>query len=285
MAGVLFGEEGVGNIKYLSAELRRKTLELARRIDNNDYPHYTPWLCIRPLLTKPMSQCALCYINHTPGAILTSTTHLKKIESFLEENHDLTLSNLIGSREDWKILVSGRRRKSVTLELTAAIDFMLAKSNYLNDVYTSLVDMVIPLRQSRARGWSCQYARGAVFLGFPRVYSQLDLALDLAHEMGHQALALLQSSDALIASDWDAPVYSEVRKTNRPAFQSLHAAAAIAFMVKLAKDAEYNDYVHPEFSYPLTVALHNSVLSLRQSCKFTSLGASLMDDFDLIAEI
>jgi len=283
MAGVLFGEQGISNITFLSTELRRKTLDLACRMDNNTYPNYTPWLCIRPLLSNSLSKHELCYRGYTPGEIITDKHHLLDIESFLEEHQELTLSNLIGSREDWRVLLDCGSRESMILELNKAINLLL-DSFYLKCVYPSLVDLIIPLEQPRARGWSCQYARGAVFLGFPSAYSQLNLALDLAHEMGHQALVLLQSADDLIASDWNTPVYSEVRRVNRPAFQSLHAAAAIAFMVTLSKDIGHPEYTHPEFPYSLATALGKAVIALRQSCQFTSLGKSLIDDFELLAE-
>lgn len=283
MTSILFDESGVGNISHLSTELRRKTLELACRIDSTIYTHYTPWLCFRPLLTKTLSHHELCYRLYIQGQIITNKGHLQDIENFLEEHSELTLRNLVGSREDWRILIDSNSRKNMISELNSAIELLL-KSCYFERIYSSLVDFIIPLKQPRARGWSCQYARGAIFIGFPSGYSRLNLALDLAHEMGHQALALLQSSDKVIASDWDTPVYSEVRRTNRPAFQSLHAATAIAFMVKFVKDLGTPDYVHPEFSYPLTVALDKAICSLRQSCQFTAVGELLLDEFKALIE-
>lgn len=167
--------------------------------------------------------------------------------------------------------------------LDQAKTLIVKSSHFFECVYPLLVEMLIPLRQPRARGWTCQYARGAIFLGFAPQYSIFNLALDLVHEIGHQALALFQSADRVIAGDWNTPVYSEVRRTYRPAIQSLHAAAAIAFMCSFAEELGLPRYVHPEFDDSLPKALTRATSYLREACEFTSIGASIMDDFEELA--
>lgn len=73
-----------------------------------------------------------------------------------------------------------------------------------------------------------------MFLSIPRMleFRDLELSINLAHEMGHQALMVLQAADRIVAGDLGMPIFSGVRKTNRPAIQSFHAMIALSFMVE-----------------------------------------------------
>jgi hypothetical protein len=281
MASLILGAAGADTIRRVSETLKRRTRAYASSADGFAYRRYTPWLCARPVLGHSLLSVELATLAYQKGEVMIDSSYLSNVSRFLEDHADLTLNNLIGTQDDWAILLDPlEERPEMVVELRAARDLMTGGSRYLSTVFRSLAEIIVPLRQPRARGWTCQYFRGVVFLGFAPGYPKLDLAMDLAHELGHQALALFQSADRILASNWDAPVYSEVRQTNRPAIQSLHAVAAIAFMLQLAKDLGIPDYVHPEFNDPLGVTLDRGLRSLRRSCTFTELGGNLMRDFE-----
>lgn len=80
---------------------------------------------------------------------------------------------------------------------------------------------------------SHQY-RGGIFLGLPEKNDtcEIELAINLSHELGHQTLMIYQQADPLLVSDFGTPVYSAIRKTERPALMSFHAVAALVSMVE-----------------------------------------------------
>jgi hypothetical protein len=237
MCSLILGEAAPVIIRDLSAALQQETLKQVRAIDAFEFERYTPWLCSRPALDHSLKDEPLCRFEYTRGDVVTDPLYLREIQCFLRGHHALMMSDLIGTSEDWEVLEDIENSRPEMFERLRLECFSIKeRSAFFRDVFDSLVEQIIPLKQPRARGWSLDFARGAVFLGFPPDYSSLDLSLDIVHEMGHQALTLFESVDPIIASDWRAPVYSEVRHTHRPAIQSLHAAAAIAFMTAFLRD-------------------------------------------------
>lgn len=283
MASIIFGEQGAQTIQALSFELQQRTLSRANELDQSCYEFYTPWLCLRPAIEGSLAGHAICHARYQPGHIAIDENYLEGITVLLDEHRSLTRDQLIGSYEDWQILENVDERSEVVPMLKDARACIQENSEFLSLVYTDLVQILVPLKQPRPRGWTCHYARGAVFLGFAPQYSIFDLALDLVHEMGHQALALFQSADRLIASNLDAPIYSEVRRTFRPAIQSLQATAAIAYMTHLAEAAGLSRYVHPEFTVSLPESLQLAIGHLKKGCEFTAVGQEIMNDFEELA--
>ena len=106
-----------------------------------------------------------------------------------------------------------------------------------------LAKTIVPLKtlSPRARpggvGFSTQLIKGAVFLSRPNLgkLSAIELAINLAHEIGHQSLNIYLASDRVIAGKIDAPVYSAIRKTKRPAILSFHAMVALALIVDFSR--------------------------------------------------
>jgi hypothetical protein len=233
---------------------------------------------MRPAVDGPLQDEGLRFAE-VPNGVVFDPAYLGRIERFLTRYSALTRDQLIGSTTDWRVLLNPQTRPDFlpSFERAAAL---CSSSSYLTEVMPEVVDFVVPLEQPRPRGWTCHYFRGAVFLGFPQAYSVLDLALDYVHEIGHQVLAVFQSVDPLIAGDRFAPVYSEVRRTMRPAIQSLQALSAIAFMTHLANSVGERHYRHPEFPYSLRAAHEHAIRHLRSSCSFTEVGAVIMNDFE-----
>ena len=112
---------------------------------------------------------------------------------------------------------------------------------------------------------------------------RLQLAVNIAHELGHQCLYIYQTADPIIAHGLDTPVFSYIRKANRPAIQ---ATVALAFMVRfltqITPDAEDREY----YNHMLSSIRSNFVESLSTygNVTFTDLGQLLYEDLRSYAE-
>src|SRR5690606_18738477 len=78
------------------------------------------------------------------------------------------------------------------------------------------------------------YYRKAIFLSLPKLseISFVEFALNLSHELGHQALMVYEHLDDIVRVDQYSTSYSIIRKTHRPAIQSFHAICATAYMLE-----------------------------------------------------
>jgi len=170
-------------------------------------------------------------------------------------------------------------------------------SPWLGELLDSLLFWIVPIRhrpsgKPKKRGFSTPLCYGVFFLTFEDrslndpEESALQMAVDLAHEAGHHALYAYQSADTLIKGDMTVPVYSAVRQTNRPAIMSLHASAALAFMISLLRDTLGQPTTSPsqatlaarwrrEFEGEQTRALRE----LGGAVSFTPVGKRIFTDF------
>lgn len=284
MPHIIIGPGAENVLTNISRNLRIRTLELSCQLDGRAYAHYSPWMAGRPLWARPAPAALLAAPRTMCGAVITDVVYLSAITEFLNEHPEL-LVELIGSRSDWAIAERvDEDRPGMVEELLEALAEIVSRSSFFGATKTALIEWIVPLRQERPRGWSLQSARGLVFLGFHRGYDRTDLALDIVHEMGHQALALFQSVDPIFESDPQGLVYSEVRKTHRPAIQSLHAASAIAFMTQYLNDVDRLDHIHPDFTKPMPDVLADALQSLDSHCVFTPIGAQIVTDFRRLAK-
>jgi HEXXH motif-containing protein len=96
-------------------------------------------------------------------------------------------------------------------------------------------------------GMSSHSYFGGVFIGLPKVteHARLHLAMNVAHEMGHQALMAYQLADDILESPHELPVYSAVRQTLRPAILSFHALVAIMSMLEFAQRSAQSALLNP----------------------------------------
>lgn len=277
--GLIFGPTAAATISLVAAKLRVETVRRYNEITNGNAVRYSPWMCLSIGLGRVAEDFGLCVLPYQMGHLVTDTTYLRKVEHLLLTHHERTRAQLIGTPSDWAVLEDDEFRPKFALDLSRAID-VCRGDPFLNAAVDAVLNQIIPLAQQRPRGWSSHYFRGTIFLGFPDAYSELDLSLDFIHEIGHQVLAIFQSVDPIFISSPTAPVYSEVRKTFRPAIQSLHALAAISFMTRLLKHVGRPDYTHPEFSYPIIEAHEKALGHLDRDCKFTEIGRHLLMDFE-----
>jgi HEXXH motif-containing protein len=139
-----------------------------------------------------------------------------------------------------KVEINAEKVNHFNKKLESAIQH-ISKIKSFNELFSSSLRSVVPLGEipespclrKNGSGFSAHWLKGAVFLSLPQEhpFPHLELAINLVHEMGHQALMFYQDADPIIEkTDFDRPVYSMIRKTFRPAIMSLHALVAIYFM-------------------------------------------------------
>lgn len=286
MSTLIIGEQALSLIPEIASSLKYSTLSYAKKVDATDYPHYVPWFAARPKLARNQSDSII--YDSMPildGRVVVESRYLSAVQEFIFRDKNLVANTLIGTEEDWLVSCSVKEDRPLMIRgLNEACDNISGKSVFFEMLVRNTVEMIIPLLQKRARGLSSDLFRGAVFLGFPENYSSMNLELDVVHELAHQSLALFQSVDPLFDSDPLRPVYSYVRNNSRPAIQSLHAAAAIAFMAKYCQDCSQSDYIHPDFSERPSIVLIKALIELRRECKFTRVGNDILNNFFEIAE-
>ncbi|MBX9769108.1 MAG: hypothetical protein K2X47_17665 [Bdellovibrionales bacterium] len=114
--------------------------------------------------------------------------------------------------------------------------------DFFSKIFAAFVNGIIPIetadkesqRNRSGNGKSAHWLKGGIFLSRPLTHQnpELELTLNLAHELGHQVLMIYQDCDPLINNGTSHLVYSSIRKTLRPAIMSLHALIANYFMIR-----------------------------------------------------
>tara|TARA_Y100000590_G_scaffold72938_1_gene80213 strand:- start:2198 stop:3058 length:861 start_codon:yes stop_codon:yes gene_type:complete len=181
----------------------------------------------------------------------------------------------------------------------SALEVFNSSNSFAVDVFSSIVKNIIPMKtiESEVRkegvGNSNRESIGALYLSAPSAEPRhLQLAVNIAHEVGHQALMLYQTSDSIIQpAELTRDVYSAVRRIERPAIQSFHALVALVYMydfvnsIDLSKlnNLEKNFIEMQELRYKSW--LKNNVLEFKD-IGFTDIGKMIYDElFNYIESI
>jgi HEXXH motif-containing protein len=163
----------------------------------------------------------------------------------------------------------------------------------------ALCQIIVPLgtnlpgdpRSDVGRGFSSHLFRGAIFMDPPATVDHRfeAYAINLAHELGHQAFFVYQSADPIIDGPLDAPVYSVIRMTDRPAIQSYHAVVASAYMAEfigdwLAKDGSgkpNSEYLSRRLLENIT-HVEGGIRAL-SALRYTDIGRQILDEMQDLA--
>lgn len=294
---LLVGQKAPETISALNTSLRSKTVSVASGLERRDFLRYVPWLCIRPVLPGNFEDPELMDIPLKKGALLNDEEVLERVSAFLNGQAKSIVDPIpadSGRRERFQVYTDIR----ATFPQSAALfrdgrSLLFRSSRLLSQMYNELIDTVVPLKRDCQTGVSSHLARGALLIALFEGYEVFDLALELAHETGHQALMVLQSTDDLIASPHDQPIYSGVRKSLRPAIQCLHASAALAYMIRFSTDlrAANSDEICGRYIERAEAqirtdseALEATLVELARSCEFTRLGSHLIAELATITE-
>ena len=85
-------------------------------------------------------------------------------------------------------------------------------------------------------GMSVMWLKGVIFFEKKQLSSLEQRVENIAHEVAHQVIINYQLNDFLIDGDLNAKVYSGIRRVERPAIMSFHGAAALSYMLLVAKE-------------------------------------------------
>ena len=230
----IIGNGGAAKLSRLSESLFRKIQEADANRTGTFSPYYLPWL------TCPVraDKVGVRSIIPSEDRILRDEFVLRRLRKAYWASRDAPLGEVSITSKCMSIDVRAEKRNLEAL--TSAIDLVVTTNDSWKVRFQSLAQFIIPLKtlgkgvRAGGVGFSSEFAKGAIFLSIPKIakFSEVELSINLAHEMGHQSLMIFQSGDRIIDGDLGAPVFSGVRKTNRPAIQSFHAMIALAFMVE-----------------------------------------------------
>jgi hypothetical protein len=176
---------------------------------------------------------------------------------------------------------------ALAARVAVALSTLFTAAPVLLPVWQAIVVHVIPLlvtspTPSRRFGFSSHHLKGYIFLSFAPPKTAADSATEagadavaLAHELGHQVLMTYQVADPIIASNPDAPVYSAIRGTFRPAILAFHGAMALAYMTHVAERLGIAAAKYYRDGLRLTL------IGLRAArCQYTELGALLASELE-----
>lgn len=174
--------------------------------------------------------------------------------------------------------------------LEQSVKIITSRTDSLTSRFLFLINEIIPevsenpsisLRENGS-GLSTLYYRKGILLGMPtnKEVALFELSLNLAHEIGHQALMIYQLSDELIRDDHGTGIYSVIRLTKRPAILSLHAMMAVVYMLEfsfLRKEESLEIVCGSYFKsrvYELINLLRKALIELK-SLNFTEFGEQI----------
>lgn len=259
------------------------------------YGHFVPWMSQSEWLIKAgdLLQC------HELTDILTEPTILNKLRNLYKADGKGPLS-LLSDAENLGVDIfpgeDGEDGPTHQLFLKAK-HRVLATSPDFRIRFEHLNRTIVPLAQVNEKGtfrtaFTSHDVKGAMFIVIPDVnddpHWKLHLELDMVHELGHMALIVYQSADRLLSSELSLPIYSGVRKTDRPAIMSLHAAIALTYQIEYLGDliAQRNlrrDKSIIDYAIGLKEDLRRSLkdtLNGLERCQFTPLGWEIMEEFE-----
>lgn len=227
------GSMGAERLGHLSGRLFERIVE-SRNERGDEARSYLPWHSCDAFADRIQASS----VPLSKNRILKDSEVLKQMRKAYWGGKMQPLGGVSIASKSMSIDVRAERRDLAVLD--RAIELVRSTDASWEARFDSLVRLVVPLRglgksvREGGVGFSTHYAKGAVFLSIPRQRSfpHIELSINVAHEMGHQALMIYQAADRIIAGDLGQPVFSGVRKTNRPAIQSFHALVALTYMVE-----------------------------------------------------
>lgn len=229
----IMGSHGLQKIRTLSLNLFNKIRIKEETRLAMSLSEYMPWMST-PVFSDRMT--TLFAQSILKDQVLIDETALRILRKSLWESKDLPLGG-VSIKTD--VMTINTRPDEMAIEnYLRAIELVRKSSDRWNTLCDLMVKCLIPLRirkkdvRSGGVGFSTEFLKGAVFLSVPmqEKFKDLELSINLSHEIGHQALMVYQAADPLIVGSLARPVFSAVRKENRPAIHAFHAMTALAFM-------------------------------------------------------
>ncbi|MAV91982.1 MAG: hypothetical protein CL676_11235 [Bdellovibrionaceae bacterium] len=265
-----FGNSGLKRLKEINDSFKHKALYQINSTNKCSFKNYSPWM------SNYSNHLRLKNIYELNEKIVTSNEALNAIESQYYPPEDKNNFVSFSTMEETELGL-----------IKAASDKVMSSYNDISLLFDELVMNIVPMKTTKGNfqdigiGFSSHLAKGAIFLSIPflELNSVNQLAINIAHETGHQALYVYQTADPIIENGLSTPVYSFVRKTDRPAIQSFHATIALAFMVRFISqlpESDESEYLADNLNV-LSSDFKKSLDSYG-NVTFTEFGKILLDD-------
>ncbi len=282
MDSILIGATMGRHVFRLNDGLRAATCRLASTELSLEMRHYSPWASSVPLTRDIAPELLGPAPVEQRGGLLSDGAYLRVVRGFLDRQR--YLDEIDGVKADWLPSPTVDRRTKAVFE--GGRDILLASHPSLRRLYQSFIDYVVPLEGEVNRGYSNHLARGVIFRTFPADGDEYDVAIDLAHELGHNVFFAWQSTDTIMdRSEHGKPVYSASRAMLRPAIQSFHGAVALAFMLFVVEALRDDPRARAagvrrgeQYGSTLPAMLDMTLRALDEHCTLTPLGRHVFDE-------
>ena len=291
------GSKATDRVGLLSKKIKTEYLERANLLSTKRFDAYAPWMACEDHLSG-FAVLAEDESYLTKTELKTCTSISLEILSQILFGKGSAFGGLIGP-ENCRIAASLSEVPQFEEEIRIAIEYIKIYSPILSNLLDTIVDEIVPMtdlssaQQSRymGSGLSAHWYIGGILLSLPKgdnlVQRRIELATNLVHELGHQTLIIYQCADKIL-EDLEEPVFSLIRKTERPGIMSFHALIALTFMKVFLAGALKSKQTEEERQYCQTKLTEvsrdlNTGLILIQKLQFTAFGNSLLNEVRAIA--
>jgi HEXXH motif-containing protein len=287
----VYGISGTKRICVLASELDQKQTAFINGIKKSSHTSYQPWMSCRDNLDY-FSDLNL----DLNDKIITDPKKLKTLRDGLAYRGSPL--GMIGMQEENGFCIDQSPNETFTIQIQEALDLVFESSSNLKTRWETLINTVVPVTHSATpptilgRGFSNHFFRKAIFIQLPSdsPKKNLQIALNLVHELGHQALMTYQNADLIVETNREHEVYSVIRKIKRPIIRSFHAFFVSAYMLEFLIEAQKLDLpidlmaqIKGEASV-IRGLLLTSVTELRTSpVSFSQLGSEIIDEIEKLA--
>jgi len=264
-----WGENAIDTILKVSENVNRQFLDIA---NSKGYQgsQYEPWMALHSKFIKFEK-----FPRWQNDSLFFSLQEMREFLALIKRlNPD---KETIFSLENYPIRVSSLDSDQYNYFCDKIAE---AKSNlenripWIRPIYNGIVNKFVPIegiyeKNENDFGMSTIWLKGLIFYD-KRQERPLKLRIEnLAHELAHQIIINYQLSDRLIVGDLNAPIYSAIRRTKRPAIMALHGAAALSYMFLAASTDHANDRS--------LIILHDLIETLKglKEVKLTPVGQQL----------
>ena len=198
---------------------------------------YHPWMAASEFSSNNVSKGLAIGLIQRDGILDLRKEYLKSVDELLNTSNLLKVFDPAQGLDIFKIFTDiGDHKKFIDM-FNLAFKMIEVWPNWLKDAFNSAITCILPIcpvndSMRFTNNFSSPFMIGAIFVSVPNNNAYMDLALNIsfAHELGHQVLMVYDQSGT-IEIDSANLIYSGIRKTLRPAFASLHAAVALAYMI------------------------------------------------------
>ncbi len=209
----------IEKMKIFSTELHSKIISFYNEKFNCKNVKYNPWMISAIVNKKFISLVNINSLTEVNESIEHIKLHKSLIVGFTKEtNESEKIESILGVKlDDIDLETDANIIQNFSQTFKNALNILSRACPWIKEMYDTLVHQVLFIKKevTSIRAMSTHFVKGLIIFRISIVNdfsSLINLAFDIAHEVGHQALMVLLTSDKIISSSYDDPVYSGVRK-------------------------------------------------------------------------